>query len=50
MKKKLIVFTIDENYIEPFIVAIESFVEHHDMSNYGICLIHSDISDKKIKK
>ena len=48
--KNLIIFTIDENYIEPFIVAIESFSHYHEKSKYAIALVYSDIKNKKIKK
>jgi len=48
--KNLIVFTIDENYLEPFIVAVQSFVEYHDVGKYEIALVHSSISEKNIQK
>lgn len=48
--KNLIAFTIDENYLEPFIVAVQSFIGHHDISKYEIALVHSDISEKNIQK
>ncbi len=48
--KNLIVFTIDERYIEPFVVAIESFSVFNDVNKYEIALVHSCISDQNIKK
>ncbi|MEY8768501.1 glycosyltransferase family 8 protein [Francisella philomiragia] len=48
--KNLIAFTIDENYIEPFIVAIQSFTLHHNVDKYIIALIHSNIAENKIRK
>jgi lipopolysaccharide biosynthesis glycosyltransferase len=48
--KNLIVFTIDENYLEPFIVAIESFSHFHNVKKYDIALVHSDISEDNIEK
>lgn len=48
--KKLIVFTIDEKYIEPFIVAVESFSVFHNVEEYEIALVYSDISVDKIIK
>lgn len=48
--KNLIVFTIDENYLEPFIVAIQSFIEHHNVNDYELALVYSNISEKNILK
>lgn len=48
--KNLIVFTIDENYLEPFIVAIESFSHFHNVEKYDLALVHSDISEDNIEK
>jgi lipopolysaccharide biosynthesis glycosyltransferase len=48
--KNLIAFTIDENYLEPFMVAIQSFIAHHDVNQYEIALVHSNISKKNIQK
>lgn len=48
--KRLIVFTIDEKYIEPFIVAVESFSVFHNVEEYEIALVYSDISEDKIIK
>jgi len=48
--KNLIAFTIDENYLEPFMVAIQSFIEYHDVGKYEIALVRSDISEKYIQK
>lgn len=48
--KRLIAFTIDENYLEPFIVAIQSFVEHHNVNDYELALVYSNISEKNIIK
>ncbi len=43
MHKNTIVFTIDENYIEPFIVATQSFMSFHDNSKYTFVLLHSNL-------
>lgn len=48
--KNLIVFTIDENYLEPFIVAIESFSNFHNVEKYEIALVYSEISKENIEK
>jgi lipopolysaccharide biosynthesis glycosyltransferase len=48
--KNLIVFTIDENYLEPFIVAVQSFKDHHNVSDYELAMVYSDFSQKNIIK
>ena len=48
--KKLIVFTIDAKYIEPYVVAIESFTKFHDPKKYEIGLVYSNISEQDIIK
>jgi len=48
--RNLIVFTIDENYLEPFVVAIKSFTDFHNMDKYEFALVHSNISEKNINK
>lgn len=50
MNSNIIAFTIDENYIEPFIVAIQSFLEFHDNNKYIIILIQSNIKDNSLDK
>ena len=48
--KKLIVFTIDDNYVIPFCTAIASFIIHHNVKNYSIGLVYSIISKKNLEK
>jgi len=48
--KKLIVFAIDENYIKPFIVALESFFIFNSKTEYEIGLIYSSIKKKSLLK
>ncbi|NIA09757.1 MAG: hypothetical protein GWP10_08505 [Nitrospiraceae bacterium] len=48
--KKLIVFTIDDNYVMPFCAAVASFIDHHNVQNYTIGLIYSTISKKKLDR
>lgn len=48
--RNLIVFTIDENYLEPFVVAIKSFSHFHNIDKYEIALVHSNISEQNINK
>lgn len=49
-EKKLIVFTIDENYIKPFIVALESFFLFNSKIEYEIGLIYSSIKKESLLK
>ena len=46
--KNLIVFSIDDKYVDPFIVAIKSFTYYHKSKDYIIGLIHSNLSKKNI--
>ena len=46
--KNLIVFTIDEKYIAPLVVAIESFTSFNDINSYEFGIIYSEISDNSI--
>jgi lipopolysaccharide biosynthesis glycosyltransferase len=48
--KKLIVFTIDDNYVDPFSVAIESFSSHHIIEDYAIGLVYSQLSESNLVK
>ncbi len=48
--KNLVVFSIDDKYVDPFIVAIKSFSYYHESKNYIIGLIHSNLSKKNISK
>lgn len=48
--KNLIVFTIDDKYVEPFVVAVESFSVFHNIEKYKIALVYSDISENNIIK
>lgn len=47
--KNLIVFTIDDSFMEPLIVALQSFMEFNDKSKYQFAVIHSNLTDKNIK-
>ena len=49
-EQKLIVFSIDENYIKPFIVALESFFIFHSKIEYEIVLLYSSIKKKTLSK
>jgi len=48
--KNLLVFSIDDNYVEPFIVAIKSFSLKHDVNKYTVGLLYNRISRKNIDK
>lgn len=48
--KNLIVFSIDDKYIEPFIVAIKSFSLYHEVEKYTIGLIYHKLSKKNIDR
>jgi lipopolysaccharide biosynthesis glycosyltransferase len=48
--KNLIVFTIDDNYVAPFCVAICSFTQFNNVSDYKIGLLYSELSKKNISK
>ena len=48
--KNLLVFSIDNKYVEPFIVAIKSFSLTHDVNKYTVGLLYSNISFRNIKK
>ena len=47
---KKIVFCIDENYIKPLAVALQSFLQHHIARDYEISVLYSNIeSSEKYK-
>lgn len=43
--KNLIIFTIDCNYLQPLIVALQSFISFHDMNKYKIAVLHSNLTN-----
>jgi len=48
--KKLLVFTIDDKYVDPFIVAIKSLSMTNNINNFIIGLVYSKISIKNLEK
>lgn len=48
--KKLLVFTVDNNYLPHLAVALISFLEFHKPDAFEIGLLYSDITDEELEK
>lgn len=49
-EKKLIVFTVDKNYLIHLAVALSSFFDFHDPKNFELGLLYSDVSEESLDK